>query len=181
MTSQIVASPQITLLFDEVRTGSPFPDNYDYLTLWRIIFKCRESSSKPGCWEWTGATCGHKLKYGTLSYRGQVYKVTRLIKHLISSFDLNSDLLILHHCDNPLCVNPEHLYAGTARDNVRDCRERNRISRGEKHSPAKLSDKQVNQLRLDYAGGMSSYALSRKYKVHNAYAWRLATKKRRHP
>lgn len=52
----------------------------------------------------------------------------------------HTDLLILHTCDNPSCINPDHLLPGTALDNSRDMTSKNRQSKGVDHYNAKLSD-----------------------------------------
>ena len=60
-------------------------------------------------------------------------------------------LLVLHHCDNPPCCNPAHLYVGTAKDNARDCKARGR--RAKRYRPhtrvRKLTDEQVRAIRAD--------------------------------
>lgn len=53
----------------------------------------------------------------------------------------------LHHCDNPGCVNPKHLYWGTDADNVRDCMQRRRFCIGEDRKQAKLTNQQVREIR----------------------------------
>jgi len=58
------------------------------------------------------------------------------------------DTLILHKCDNPSCVNPNHLYAGTAKDNVRDRNERNPLNPFQSGlAKCKLSDKDIKLIR----------------------------------
>lgn len=180
MQHQQESSTQLCIVVDQVRAAStdPYPANYDYLTLWRIIFGAKLKSAS-SCWEWQLAYQGSRHKYGVLSYKGKRRKVTRLILYFTQGFDLDGNLLALHHCDNPICVNPDHLYAGTYSDNVRDAKLRGRESYGERHKTAKLTDAQVKRLREDAKNGLSSYQLGRKYKIHNAYAWRLVTGKRR--
>ena len=63
---------------------------------------------------------------------------------------------ILHRCDNPKCCNPLHLYAGTQKDNVRDCIERGHhkpsFVYGEKHGLSKLTSEQVREIRKSKKG-----------------------------
>jgi hypothetical protein len=83
-------------------------------------------------------------------------------------------LWVLHHCDNPPCVNPAHLYVGTHADNMRDMRERRRhwyhadpanIIRGERSGAAKLTEAQVRELRRLHDAGRSYGSLAREYGV----------------
>jgi hypothetical protein len=69
---------------------------------------------------------------------------------------------ICHTCDNPLCVNPEHLYQGTALQNKRDAIARNRTKVGEDHHKSKLTEEQVKEI-LKYND--TGIALARKFGV----------------
>src|SRR5262245_36354924 len=78
------------------------------------------------CWEWAGA---HEPKgYGVLWFqRGHGAKTrsrVKILAHRVSFYlhtGQDSDLDVLHKCDNKLCVRPDHLYLGTAVENMRDC------------------------------------------------------------
>lgn len=81
---------------------------------------------------------------------------------------------VLHHCDNPSCVNPEHLFLGTATDNMRDMTRKGRNIRqthpekfrGENAGLAKLTEEQVRDIRRLYAaGGVTYKELARRYGV----------------
>src|SRR5437899_12916066 len=77
-----------------------------------------------GCWRWRA--CKSKSGYGKFSIRingvAKSYRAHRFSMHIYKGFDLNSSELVLHKsiCTTRLCVNPEHLYIGTQKDNVRD-------------------------------------------------------------
>lgn len=78
-----------------------------------------------GCWEWTKATTQHG--YGRMSFRNHVHRVHRLAAYLWLGFDLSdSRTSVCHHCDNPPCFNPDHLYLGSQKTNVRDMVDRGR-------------------------------------------------------
>lgn len=84
------------------------------------------------CWEWTGAR--NRAGHGIFSI-ARVPCVASRIALIISgnSLPLKFDadrLMACHHCDNPPCVNPDHLFIGTQRDNMRDCAEKGRNWRG---------------------------------------------------
>ena len=77
-----------------------------------------------GCWEWQGARDPHG--YGRFQVvTGTTQKANRFAYELTNG-PVPTGLYVLHHCDNPPCVNPAHLYAGTQRDNVRDMVARGR-------------------------------------------------------
>lgn len=75
---------------------------------------------------------------------------------------------VRHRCDNPRCINPDHLLIGTRLDNMLDCIERDRNSQGERHGEAKLTDEIVRYCRSNYVPRHRKFgaaALSRKYGV----------------
>lgn len=71
-----------------------------------------------GCWEWTGASRGKG--YGAFKYLGKVYDTHRFVWFL--TFGNFPEAWILHKCNNRSCVNPEHLYQGTPKQNYADMR-----------------------------------------------------------
>ncbi len=90
-----------------------------------------------GCWEWQG--CLTKTGYG----RFQVHPKT-LRAHKVSYFlckgSFPNDFLVCHTCDNPRCVNPEHLWVGSPKDNVLDMIKKGRLVR-HKSKQANVSSK----------------------------------------
>lgn len=70
-----------------------------------------------------------------------------------------------HHCDNPPCCNPAHIYYGTRQDNVSDMISRGRIPRGTQKPQAKLTEDAVLAMRERFAGGESMGILSAEYGV----------------
>jgi len=83
------------------------------------------------CWNWQR----YKLKdgYGRLTYKNKQYLAHRLFKYLfgdITWIDLhNPKKVIRHTCDNPACINPQHLIMGTQQDNIRDRTMRGRTAK----------------------------------------------------
>ena len=80
-------------------------------------------------------------------------------------------LCVCHKCDNKLCVNPEHLFLGTQKDNMQDCAKKNRLGpnnhkhpSGEKLSFSKLTNEQVKLIRCEYTAG-SGDRLAARYNV----------------
>lgn len=75
-----------------------------------------------GCWVWTARTT---LKgYGILSVGERDHARAHRFSYEEFKGSIPKGKMALHHCDNPPCCNPEHLYVGTAKDNARDCAER---------------------------------------------------------
>jgi hypothetical protein len=94
------------------------------------------------CWEWL--SCKNKDGYGQFKLNGSTYSV-----HRISYAIVNRDpreLCVCHSCDNPSCVNPEHLWAGTDRDNAIDRNAKERQARGEGQGFAKLTERDIKEI-----------------------------------
>jgi hypothetical protein len=100
----------------------------------------------------------------------RVYHRVAYCKHHGISHTEIVGLVVRHRCDNPRCINPEHLEIGTQLDNVRDCieRGRERKPKGMRHRDAKLTDDIVRQIRAEYKKRSKTHgneALARKYGV----------------
>lgn len=119
------------------------------------------------CWEWQGQLNPNGYgRYGAfINGRQGTFNCNRLAAYVWSGFDLASPLFILHHCDNPPCFNPAHLYPGTDADNKKDMYERGRGCFGEKHPLSKLTDTEVRGIRRERKEGVSSRKLAKKYRV----------------
>src|SRR5207247_10000950 len=105
--------------------------------------------------------------YGVTRFQAKRFRVHRLAWTLFrSAIPKGSE--ICHHCDNPPCCNPNHLFAATHHENMRDASRKKRIPgrKGEDHNCAKLNKAQVLQIRKEYAeGGIIQRELAKKYGV----------------
>lgn len=92
------------------------------------------------CWEWQGSKT--IAKYGTIVLEGRVQMVHRVSWELANGRSVAEGLFILHSCDNPSCINPEHLREGTQQDNMDDMVKRNRS-----HAPRTKWNTQESTIR----------------------------------
>lgn len=121
-----------------------------------------------GCWLWTGP--GSETNYGRLP-GGHVPIRAHRYSWRITFGRIPRGLFVCHKCDITLCVNPQHLFLGTAADNSRDreLKGRRTIFRGEKHPRAELTWVDVEEIRKEYAlGGCSQRSLAHDYGVCQA-------------
>jgi len=110
-----------------------------------------------GCWEWK--TAKDKDGYGLFSLTHSKQEKAHRRSWTIENGKIPKGLWILHHCDNPPCVRPDHLFLGTAKDNKVDSMQKGRLNptRGEKSAQAKLTNELVLRMREVYANGQYTY------------------------
>lgn len=121
-------------------------------------------NSQTGCWNWIAAKHSSK-KYGIVGFAGLGPQLAHRVSWMIFRGEDPAEMFVCHKCDNGLCVNPSHLFLGTATDNMRDMENkgRSRHPRCEKHGRAKLTTKDVEKIRQLHANGMAIRAVARKF------------------
>lgn len=101
--------------------------------------------SENGCWNWTGCSSG--WGYGAINMGGN-HMLAHRFSWFITYGEIPSGMFVCHHCDNRKCVNPKHLFLGTAKDNMRDKVEkgRHRGPVGDTHFKAKLRSEFIPEI-----------------------------------
>lgn len=150
--------------------------NLDIKRFWKMVDK----RTKDECWEWIG---GHNHGgYGNFKYYPDINDrkkrhtiVAHRFSYIIANGEFSRDLLILHKCDNPGCVNPNHLFIGTQFDNMNDMRSKGRewSNIGTKNGRAKLDEDKVREIKLMVKEGKTDVELSHKYNVAPVTIWQI--------
>ncbi len=120
------------------------------------------------CWLWTA--CRNARGYGSFGFQGGTRLAHRLSWEIHTGRELiGADVCVLHKCDNPACVRPEHLFIGSQEDNIRDrdAKGRARGGMGERHALARLNDELVRLIRARNTSGESGYAIGRALGIPN--------------
>lgn len=144
--------------------ASPIPslDEVEAEKFWRRVQK------GDGCWLWTGPT--DRRGYGDHRIGGRHVRAHR-VAYEIANREAPGALLVCHACDNPTCVNPDHLFLGSHADNNADCirKGRARPAKGEAHGKHRLTVELVREFR---SSPLSNRALARLHGVSNTTVMR---------
>lgn len=133
-------------------------------------------SKGDGCWEWTWLK--DKDGYGLMPYARKLYRA-HVVALMIDGRPVTPDNPVAcHHCDNPACVRPSHLYPGTHKSNVADMLARGRARLGEQNYGSKLTLEQVLEIR---SSAESVGSLAKRFNVtHGAVSMARAGKTWKH-
>ncbi len=124
------------------------------------------SYTKPNgeCLEYTGAT--DKKGYARIYWRSR-NQIGSRVAYTLAKHEIDEGMVIMHTCDNPPCINPEHLKQGTQYDNSMDSVSKGRHvnMKGENNTMAKLTEYQVKTIHSLFAAGVSANKLSKTFNV----------------
>lgn len=116
--------------------------------VWAIMLRHLVKGKSPNdCWSWNGSVS--ELGYGRVNICADMWLAHR-VSFWYHNGRISEKLHICHHCDNPPCCNPDHLFEGTALDNQRDAKNKKRNAHGEKSAQSVLSERDVRMIRASY-------------------------------
>jgi hypothetical protein len=105
-----------------------------------------------GCWLFKGCTIGTS-GYGQIGDGAGKLLLAHRASYALFCGPIPSGMMVLHKCDVRTCINPTHLFLGTGKDNMRDAKAKNRHQAGERHAFAKLTAREVRDIRARLAAG----------------------------
>lgn len=136
---------------------------YESLTIEQRFERSYMPEPNSGCWLWTEEISG-SWGYGRFHLSGIRVQAHRF------SYEMNfgkipEGLVVCHRCDVPVCVNPDHLFIVTQKDNMRDRQAKGKYATAEKHHAAKLTTERAREIKDALSGGESKKSLARKHGV----------------
>lgn len=167
------------LAFFPIYCNTSIPESGVSMSLLDERFWNKVEKTDGGCWEWQGYK--NYDGYGCFKLEGKVKHSHRLAyEELVGT--IPEGLYVLHHCDNPSCVNPNHLFLGTNQDNMTDMVKKGRQSRlkGEKHGRAKLAEEDVIEIRRRVSVGKHGIQtkLGKEFNVSQTLISKIANRQR---
>lgn len=113
------------------------------------ILRISNNIHKTGtCWNWNG--CKTPDGYGLIRHNGP-QELAHRASWMVYRGPIPEGMCVLHHCDNPACVNPDHLFLGSHRDNMADCAAKQRIrngnQKGSSNGHSKLTEQDIPNIR----------------------------------
>lgn len=130
------------------------------------------------CWLWTGSVDDNG--YGMLSSGTGDLTSTRQgrasrLSYEIANGPIPAGMVVCHHCDNPRCVNPSHLFLGSQSDNTRDMVAKRRQARGTRHSQVKLTEENIHEIRRRLLAGETQKTIAEHFHVDQSTISNIAT------
>jgi len=132
--------------------------------------------TKKGCWNWT-ASLGPG-RYGKIRYLGKTFRAHRA-SYILFNGEIPRGKLVCHSCDNPLCINPDHLFIGSQKENIRDMDSKNRRAdlKGENHPCNKLKITDILEIKKLLSLNISQKIIAKKFNCHQSNISNIKRKK----
>lgn len=130
----------------------------DIVRFWSKV----DIQSKNKCWNWKAARVHDG--YGRFGLQYRIVRAHR-VSYQIAYGNFDERLCVLHKCDNPACVNPNHLFLGTNQDNMNDQKSKSRNPFGERNPRHKLTESQVIEIRKLYTKGLTQSEIGRMFNI----------------
>lgn len=143
--------------------------------------RLKDSSDRTkDCWNWIKSVRSSSNPYGQIRYQGKIWIASRLswVHH---RGPIPEGLCVLHKCDNPKCINPEHLYLGTNKDNTKDILDRGRRQdqRGERNPNRRLSTEDVEKIKAMLTDKIRQKDIAAKFGVTQSCVSHINTRRNR--
>jgi len=152
-------------------------DNINLENIQHIIERFESKINKDSlCWIWKGNY--FRYGYGYLNVAGKNISANR-ISWMLHNEKTPGKYFVCHKCDNPQCVNPDHLYLGSPQDNSDDMKKRNRSLRGELCPASKLSNDDVEQIKKRHKNGEYQRLLAKEFGVTREHLNKIINGKKR--
>ena len=140
------------------------------LTLREQLYRSLRKT-KNGCWLWTLSVTSSG--YGQM-YVGRVAAPAHRMSWIVHNGPIPKGIFVCHKCDNPRCINPDHLFLGSHSDNMGDMTRKGRSTRGSKNPRAKFTEAQIQEIR---SSKKSRKELAEKYGVWPETIWGIRTRR----
>jgi hypothetical protein len=129
-----------------------------------------------GCWLWGGFF--DKKGYGRVFYPRLKIASPHRLSYLLYKGEFDRSLLVCHSCDNPACVNPDHLFLGTNQDNIDDRNKKGRSAKGVNCASSKVTPEQVLEMRIIYdSGEMNTVQIGKKFGINSQQVGKIVNRK----
>lgn len=135
----------------------------------------------PSCWLWTGQKRNGYGEFRLIPTRQGIRELAHRISYAIHSGPIPKGMFVCHKCDNPPCVNPDHLFLGTSKDDNQDRHRKGGYvnqPQGENHFNVFLTEAQVRAIHDRYVPNKNSPELAAEFGIDKRYVWLIGTERR---
>lgn len=140
----------------------------------RRILDRSEDDPETGCRNWSLAK--NWKGYGVFKIDQKPMNASRAA-YIVFVGPVPAGMCVCHRCDNPACVNPDHLWVGTYKDNWADCRSKGRETKGTANGKAKLNDSDVVAIRSMSANGERQEAIASMFGIARGTVSKIVARK----